>query len=374
MRISWLGTFVLLTAVLAPLRSSADTPLQENFDSYAIGADLPVGPWLWTLGNIPASGTAKIQNSLILPGTGNNALEITGGETGTGIIIKLASSALENRNAGNGIQQGTVQFDYLNKSSTSLWHQARLYDDPGTGIPAFGDLMCQIIWNSVIRLQHRNAADTAPVTTDSPPYSLNTPYRFLFTFDKSNRSLTYEVKDNGPTFDHTFVSVTGCFSSSDAGFKGLRGLFFGTGSTGSVIYQIDNIIVTDTGAPAGPEVEVKDGSTDIADGGGPIDFGSARVGGAALSKTFTVNNVGTADLATSNVTVPAGYSITEPLSGTIPASGSDTFTVQLPTTAEGTFSGVISFDNDDSDENPFNFSVTGRIQAVSRVKKWSRFE
>jgi hypothetical protein len=138
--------------------------------------------------------------------------------------------------------------------------------------------------------------------------------------------------------------------------------------------SIDDITIEIETLSTGPEVEVKDGSTDIADGGGPIDFGSASLGAAALSKTFTVNNVGTADLATSNVTVPAGYSITEPLSATIPASGSDTFTVQLPTTAEGTFSGVISFDNDDSDENPFNFSVTGRIQAVSRVKKWSRFE
>ena len=125
---------------------------------------------------------------------------------------------------------------------------------------------------------------------------------------------------------------------------------------------------------AGPEVEVKDGATNIPDDGGPVDFGVATLGAAALSKTFTVNNLGTAALTTSNLAVPAGYSITEGLSASIPASGSDTFTVELPTTTGGTFSGSISFDNNDSDESPYNFSVTGRIQTVSRAKYWSRFD
>ncbi|MCX7016729.1 MAG: hypothetical protein NTW86_29925, partial [Candidatus Sumerlaeota bacterium] len=74
------------------------------------------------------------------------------------------------------------------------------------------------------------------------------------------------------------------------------------------------------------------------------------------------------------LTVPAGYSIVEPLSATIPAGGSDTFTVELPTTAGGTFTGDISFDNNDSDENPFNFSITGTIQTVSRAKEWTKFD
>ncbi|MCX7013238.1 MAG: hypothetical protein NTW86_11885, partial [Candidatus Sumerlaeota bacterium] len=59
---------------------------------------------------------------------------------------------------------------------------------------------------------------------------------------------------------------------------------------------------------------------------------------------------------------------------TIPAGGSDTFTVELPTTAGGTFAGDISFNNNDSDENPFHFSVTGTIQTVSRAKEWNKFE
>ncbi|MCX7011716.1 MAG: choice-of-anchor D domain-containing protein, partial [Candidatus Sumerlaeota bacterium] len=116
--------------------------------------------------------------------------------------------------------------------------------------------------------------------------------------------------------------------------------------TASATGWVDDIII-EVETP-GPEAEIKDGGTTIADGGGPVDFGTALLGGAALSKTFTVNNVGTTDLTTSPTIVPAGYTLTEPLSATIPAGGSDTFTVELPTTAGGTFAGEISFENNDS--------------------------
>ena len=254
-RITWLGTFLLLTAGWAPLRSSADTPLQENFDSYAIDAELPVGSWLWTLDNVlPANGTAKIQNSLILPATGNKALEITDVSVASDSTMRiyLSSTDLENRNGANGIQKGTVQIDYVSKAANiNQWHSIRLVDDqaaPG-GTPADNDTICTVIFTAsgAIRLQTRNAANTANINTDSPAYSLNTPYRFLFTFDKSDRSLTVVVKD-GATFDNTFVTVTGCFRSSDAGFKGLRDIWICGGSTNTPMFQLDNIIVTDTGA------------------------------------------------------------------------------------------------------------------------------
>lgn len=112
-----------------------------------------------------------------------------------------------------------------------------------------------------------------------------------------------------------------------------------------------------------PEIDVLDGGAPVADGGGPIDFGAAFVGGSALSKIFTVENNGAASLATSNLSVPASYSVTEPLDAAIPAGNQDTFTVQLSTAAEGTFAGAISFNNDDGDENPYDFTVTGTILA-----------
>ena len=62
--------------------------------------------------------------------------------------------------------------------------------------------------------------------------------------------------------------------------------------------------------------------------------------------------------------MPAGYSITEGLSSSIGANGGyDDFTVQLTASAANTYSGQISFTNNDSDENPFNFSITGVVTA-----------
>lgn len=110
-----------------------------------------------------------------------------------------------------------------------------------------------------------------------------------------------------------------------------------------------------------PEVAVSVGGVAISDGGGPVDFGSATYGGAALQKVFKVENIGTAPLTTSNLSVPAGYSIIEGLAATIAAGDFDEFTVELPTSDLGTFTGSISFDNNDADENPFDFSVTGTI-------------
>lgn len=118
-----------------------------------------------------------------------------------------------------------------------------------------------------------------------------------------------------------------------------------------------------------PEIVVSGNSVTIADGDATpsstdhTDFGSVVQGGTAVQRVFTVQNTGTADLTTSGLSVPSGFSIVEGLSATIAASSSDTFTVSLPTTTVGTFSGDISFTNNDSDEGTFNFAVTGEITA-----------
>jgi len=113
--------------------------------------------------------------------------------------------------------------------------------------------------------------------------------------------------------------------------------------------------------PLIPEVVVQDGATNIADGGGPIDFGTTTQGGAALTRTFTVRNTGTGPLSTSGLTLPTGYTLVEGLSASVVAGGSDTFIVRLPSTIAGTFAGDISFTCNDADEGAFNFSVTGTV-------------
>jgi len=61
------------------------------------------------------------------------------------------------------------------------------------------------------------------------------------------------------------------------------------------------------------------------------------------------------------VTVPLGFTLTEGLSGSLAAGASDTFTVRLDTATVGIKTGDITFTNNDSDENPFNFRIRGEV-------------
>ena len=61
--------------------------------------------------------------------------------------------------------------------------------------------------------------------------------------------------------------------------------------------------------------------------------------------------------------VPTGFTLTEGLDSSLAPGTSDTFSVRLDTAVVGTMSGQVSFATNDSDENPFNFSVTGSVTA-----------
>jgi len=67
------------------------------------------------------------------------------------------------------------------------------------------------------------------------------------------------------------------------------------------------------------------------------------------------------------VSVPSGFILDVDLPTSLAPGASDTFTVRLATTSAGSKSGQISFSNNDSDENPFNFSITGNVTAPPTV-------
>ncbi len=128
-----------------------------------------------------------------------------------------------------------------------------------------------------------------------------------------------------------------------------------------------NFSITGTVTVPAPEVTVEGNGTGIADGdttpgaADGTDFGSVLQGGTPVSRSFTVRNVGTANLTLSGLVVPAGFALTEPLAFSLAPGVSDTFTVRLDTATAGTKSGQVSFTTNDSDENPFNFSLTGTV-------------
>jgi hypothetical protein len=127
-------------------------------------------------------------------------------------------------------------------------------------------------------------------------------------------------------------------------------------------------------ASSEPEIKVEGNGSEIADGdaspssGDHTDFGSAEVGGSTVQKTYTISNTGDADLTISgNITSSSGlFTVGQPSSTTIAASGSETFTVTFDPTTAVTSTSTITINNDDSDEDPYTFSVQGTGTIATR--------
>jgi hypothetical protein len=117
--------------------------------------------------------------------------------------------------------------------------------------------------------------------------------------------------------------------------------------------------------PQFPEVTVGVNGNNVPDNqNAPIVFGPTNQGATPPSVTFTVTNDGDATLNLSGLSAPEGFSIVEGLSGSLNPGQSDTFTVRLDTGTVGTFAGDITFNNNDPNEDPFNFAVSGTVRQV----------
>ncbi|MEH1923962.1 choice-of-anchor D domain-containing protein [Nostoc sp.] len=113
-----------------------------------------------------------------------------------------------------------------------------------------------------------------------------------------------------------------------------------------------------------PEIQVLNGTVDIADGSTTaINFGDVTVGNT-LTKTFTIKNTGTAALNLSNLQLPNGFSLVGTLPTSLAANASTIISVALNTTTPGTYSGSFSLNNNDSNESPFNFVISGIVKPV----------
>ena len=115
------------------------------------------------------------------------------------------------------------------------------------------------------------------------------------------------------------------------------------------------------GVAAAPEIGVQTNGTDVADGNGTVALGTTSIGNA-VSRTFTVQNTGAAALSLGALTVPAGFSASAFGSTTLNPGQSTTFAVTLTAVTAGSYSGEVSFANNDPDENPFGSTVTGQVQ------------
>lgn len=119
-----------------------------------------------------------------------------------------------------------------------------------------------------------------------------------------------------------------------------------------------------------PEIDVVDASDNaIAFGGSNSPaagnntaFGNACVTSGTASKTYTIKNLatlGSMTVGTVTVSPNTHFSIQTQPNGTISANGTSTFTVLFDPSASGTHTAVISIPNNDSDEAPYTFNISG---------------
>jgi bacillolysin len=131
-------------------------------------------------------------------------------------------------------------------------------------------------------------------------------------------------------------------------------------------WWVDDVrIYNCTTPPPLPEIAVEaPGSVNIADGGS-YNMGSTLIG-TPLNRAITVRNPGTANLtlAAAAPTTTGNFTAGSFGSTTIGPGGSTTFNLTCSATTGGSpVTGTVSFGNNDSDENPFNFNVSCTVGA-----------
>lgn len=167
--------------------------------------------------------------------------------------------------------------------------------------------------------------------------------------------------------------VNGVAQFSDLGID-LAGMNF------SIDFVIAPSLPGNSGEMAWLNVEGTPGEIGLSRGAAIADGGNDAVGnapvGAPLSLVYTITNSGAGNLSLTNgvaISAQANCSVVltaAPGASVIAPSGATTFTIEVTPTAAGAFSFSVSIANDDPDENPFDWGVSGTgIQQDVEVRR-----
>lgn len=125
-----------------------------------------------------------------------------------------------------------------------------------------------------------------------------------------------------------------------------------------------DITLTGTGFVPAPEVAVQfPKGSNLTDGTAKINLGKVKATKSGTAKTFTIKNLGTANLTglklTKNGKNAAEFIVTQPLKATLAPGASTTFKVTFKPKAKGKRVAAIHLKSNDMDENPFDIGLTG---------------
>ncbi len=133
--------------------------------------------------------------------------------------------------------------------------------------------------------------------------------------------------------------------------------------------------------PPSPEMDVSGNSISIFDGdtspsvNDDTYFGSADIVSETVGHTFTITNTGTGTLTLDGTplvaisgTHAADFTVTaQPDVGISRSGGTSVFQIAFDPSAAGARNATVSISNDDSDENPYTFSIQGTGTAVPEI-------
>ena len=113
------------------------------------------------------------------------------------------------------------------------------------------------------------------------------------------------------------------------------------------------------------EINIKQDTTDIADGTGSYTFADTSVGDS-VDIDFTIENLGSYDLLLDGASPVAisgthagQFTVIDPPSTAIAPSASDTFTVRFSPISSGTKNAAVTIENNDLTEDPYTFDLSG---------------
>lgn len=168
-----------------------------------------------------------------------------------------------------------------------------------------------------------------------------------------NKNLAYGTADASP---NPFVL------SVPAGNNNVRFRIFCVGVDSTEYYYIDNITVRGI---ASPEINLQANGNNIVSGSTTIataintDFGSTDRNTGTVSRTYTIENTGIANLNIASVTSNNSEFTTTVSSSTIAPGASAILTVVFNPAVTGTRNGVIQINNNDNNEGTYTFAVQG---------------
>ncbi|WP_417914397.1 C10 family peptidase [Candidatus Electronema sp. JM] len=128
-----------------------------------------------------------------------------------------------------------------------------------------------------------------------------------------------------------------------------------------------------------PEIDVRGNGSSIPNGNSSpsksdyTDFG-ATLAGTSVSRTYTIANIGGVTLLVNSVTrigsACSDFSITASPAASVAAGGTTTFTITYRPTVSGA-NGIctISIGNNDSNENPYTFTIKG-VEGIEKIPGW----